>query len=232
MGPMILKIKTFIKEVGCYTKQFYEIIIGIATLITSIATILLMVNQNKLQEEANIINAATLSPCFHISQARIDYDGNGIKDTEILTVNNIGANLKAPTNIEISVYYKVKKYTPKTDITLTIPIDGYYWAQFPTEQLYGELTSAYLLNNWSKYIDFEQAIHSYSKGGIFYFVSKVDVIKIEYIDTLGISHKSYYQNNSLITEEVYYRIKKDATDTSYDVAKIDADEIIKLLDTI
>ena len=91
---MILKIKTFIKEVGCYTKQFYEIIIGIATLITSIATILLMVNQNKLQEEANIINAATLSPCFHISQARIDYDGNGIKDTEILTVNNIGANLK------------------------------------------------------------------------------------------------------------------------------------------
>ena len=60
----------------------------------------------------------------------------------------------------------------------------------------------------------------------------VDVIKIEYIDTLGISHKSYYQNNSLITEEVYYKIKKDATDTSYDVAKIDADEIIKLLDTI
>lgn len=232
MGSIIIKIKTFIKVVGCYTKQFYEVIIGIATLITSIATICLMVNQNKLQEEANKINTAAISPCFHISQVRIDHDGNSVKDTEVLTISNIGANLKAPTNIEIRVYYEIKKYTPKTDITLTIPIDGYYWAQFPTEQLCGELTSAYLLNNWSKYIDFEQAIHSYSKGTIFYFVSKVDLIKIEYIDILGKYHNSYYQNNSLITEEVYYKIKKDATDTSYDVAKIDADEIIKLLDTI
>ncbi len=233
MSAKSSKLKIVIQRVvKRYAKQYYEIIIGTATLITSIATILLMVNQNQLQEEANKINAATLSPCFHISQVRIDYDGDSIKDTEVLTVNNIGANLKAPTNIEIRVYYIIKKYAPKTNATLTVPINGYYWGQFPTEQLYGELTSAFLLNNWSNYIDFEQAIHSYSKGNIFYFASKIDLIKIEYIDILGKYHNSYYQNNSLITEEVYYQIKQDALDSSYDVAKIDADEIIKLLDTI
>ena len=191
-----------------------------------------MVNQNKLQEEANKINTAAISPCFHISQVRIDHDGNSVKDTEVLTISNIGANLKTPTDIEIRVYYNIKKYAPNANASILVPIDMYYGAQFPTYNLSGELTSAFLFNNLSYCIDFEAAIHSYSKGNIFYFVSKIDLIKIEYIDTLGKFHKSYYQNNSLITEEVYYKIKKDATDTSYDVAKIDADEIIKLLDTI
>lgn len=229
---MIPKIKTFIKEVGCYTKQFYEVIIGIATLITSIATICLMVNQNKLQEEANKINTAAISPCFHISQVRIDHDGNSVKDTEVLTISNIGANLKTPTDIDIRVYYNIKKHAPNANASILVPIDMYYGVQFPTYNLSGELTSAYFLNNWSQYIAFEQAIHSYSKGNIFYFVSKIDLIKIEYIDTLGKFHKTYYQNNILITEEAYDKIRQDALDIPYDFTKIDANEIIELFDTI
>lgn len=233
MSAKSSKLKIVIQRVvKRYAKQYYEIIIGTATLITSIATILLMVNQNQLQEEANKINAATLSPCFHISQVRIDYDGDSIKDTEVLTVNNIGANLKTPTDIEIRVYYNIKKYAPNANASILVPIDMYYGAQFPTYNLSGELTSAFLLNNWSNYIDFEQAIHSYSKGNIFYFASKIDLIKIEYIDTLGKFHKSYYQNNILITEEAYDKIRQEALDVPYNVTKIDANEIIELFDTI
>lgn len=232
MGSIIIKIKTFIKVVGCYTKQFYEVIIGIATLITSIATICLMVNQNKLQEEANKINTAAISPCFHISQDRIDHDGNSVKDTEVLTISNIGANLKTPADIEIRAYYNIKKYAPNANASILVPIDMYYGAQFPTYNLSGELTSAFLFNNLSYCIDFEAAIHSYSKGNIFYFVSKIDLIKIEYIDTLGEFHKSYYQNNILITEEAYDKIRQEALDVPYNVTKIDANEIIELFDTI
>ena len=232
MGSIIIKIKTFIKEVGCYTKQIYEVIIGIATLITSIATICLMVNQNELQNEANKINAAALSPCFYISYARIDSDSNNINDTEILTIDNIGANVKTPTNIKIRVYYNIKKHAPNVNASILVPINMYYGIQFPTNKLSGELTRVYFLNNWSQYIAFEQAIHSYSKGNIFYFASKIDLIKIEYIDTLGKFHKTYYQNNSLISEEAYNKITQDALDIPYDFTKIDANEIIELFDTI
>ena len=60
------KIKSFFHKIGLFVKESYEIILGVGTFITSIATIYLMCIQNNIQSEANRMHAVENAPHFSI----------------------------------------------------------------------------------------------------------------------------------------------------------------------
>lgn len=224
------KIKSFFHKIGLFVKESYEIILGVGTFITSIATIYLMCIQNNIQSEANRMHAVENAPHFSIQYEMLDRDSDKLYDTKIINIFNVGNRLSQPANFKIHVYYEVEKIDSIGQKRVFIPINGFYHAQFRTQALDGELLQGYLPNNWLHFFELDREMMFASKGRLFYKITPMDLIQIDYVDIYGNEKTAYYQDEYLISEQVYNDILKTAIDVSYDVEKITKDDIILILE--
>lgn len=224
------KIKSCFHKLGVFIKESYQIILGIGTLITSIATIYLMCIQNNIQSEANRMQIIENSPLFSIEYELLDMNADSIYDTEIIEISNIKNHLSQPATIDIKVFYKVEKIDSIERKNVILPIDAFYWVQYPTTSLDGKLLTGYLIDNWNCYVDLKRTAMLKSGGRLYYDITKYDLIKIDYVDIYNNEKTAYFQDKHPISERFYNDFINNAIDTLYDVEKISMDDIILILE--
>lgn len=224
------KIKSCFHKLGVFIKESYQIILGIGTLITSIATIYLMYIQNDIQSEANRMHIIENLPLFSVEYELLDMNKDSIYDTRVIEIYNLKNYLSQPASIDINVFYKVEKIDSVERKNVILPIDAFYWVQYPTTSLEGKLLTGYLIDNWNCYVDLKRAAMLKSGGRIYYDITKYDLIKIDYVDIYNNENTAYFQDKHPISERFYNDFINNAIDTLYDVEKISMDDIILILE--
>ncbi len=222
------KIKSCFHKLGVFIKESYQIILGIGTLITSIATIYLMCIQNNIQSEANKMHIIENSPLFSVEYELLDMNKDSMYDTRIIEIYNIKSHLSQPASIDIKVFYKVEKMDSIERKNIIIPINAFYWAQYPTTSLEGKLLTGYLIDNWSSYVDLKRAVMLESRGRTFYDITKYDLIKIDYVDIYNNEKTAYFQDEHPIPEQFYNDFINNAIEVFYDVEKITIEDIVSI----
>ena len=172
------KIKSCFHKLGVFIKESYQIILGIGTLITSIATIYLMYIQNDIQSEANRMHIIENLPLFSVEYELLDMNKDSIYDTRVIEIYNLKNYLSQPASIDINVFYKVEKIDSVERKNVILPIDAFYWVQYPTTSLEGKLLTGYLIDNWNCYVDLKRAAMLKSGGRIYYDITKYDLFII------------------------------------------------------
>lgn len=223
-------IKSCFHKLGVFIKESYQIILGIGTLITSIATIYLMCIQNNIQSEANRMQIIENSPLFSIEYELLDMNVDSIYDTEIIEISNIKNHLSQSASIDIKVFYKVEKINSTERRNIIIPINAFYWVQYHTTSLNGKLLTGYLIGNWEYYVDLRRAAMLESKERTFYDITKCNLIKIDYVDIYNNEKTIYFQDKNPISEQFYNEFIHNAINTYYDVEKISMDDVILILE--
>lgn len=224
------KIKSFFLVKRKFVKGLYEVILGCTTLITSIATIYLMCIQNDIQSEANRMHIIENSPLFSVEYELLDMNKDSIYDTRIIEIYNLKNYLSQPATIDIKVFYKVEKIDSIERKNVILPIDAFYWRQYPTTSLDGKLLTGYLIDNWNCYVDLKRTAMLKSGGRLYYDITKYDLIKIDYVDIYNNEKTAYFQDKHPISERFYNDFINNAIDTLYDVEKISMDDIILILE--
>lgn len=224
------KIKSFFLVKRKFVKVLYEVILSCTTLITSIATIYLMCIQNDIQSEANRMHIIENSPLFSVEYELLDMNKDSIYDTRVIEIYNLKNYLSQPASIDINVFYKVEKIDSVERKNVILPINAFYWVQYPTTSLEGKLLTGYLIDNWNCYVDLKRAAMLKSSGRIYYDITKYDLIKIDYVDIYNNENTAYFQDKHPISERFYNDFINNAIDTLYDVEKISMDDIILILE--
>ena len=224
------KIKSCFHKLGVFIKESYQIILGIGTLITSIATIYLMCIQNDIQSEANRMHIIENLPLFSVEYELLDMNEDSIYDTRVIEIYNLKNYLSQPASIDINVFYKVEKIDSVERKNVILPINAFYWVQYPTTSLEGKLLTGYLIDNWNCYVDLKRAAMLKSGGKIYYDITKYDLIKIDYVDIYNNEKTAYFQDKNPISEQFYNEFIHNAINTYYDVEKISMDDVILILE--
>ena len=207
-------IGKFFNTIGIFFKNSYSVIIGIGTLITSIATIYLMSIQNDLQSKSNEIQKIANMPHFSIDYETIDLDSNEIYDTQYIEISNIGKPTYGPVSVDLRVFYEVAN---SNSVKKVIPITGFYNLRFTTDALEGKLFRASYPYNLPYFVDL------YRLNG--YQVQKLDLLRIDYMDIYATKHSVFYKDQRIISEQEYNDIIHSAIDKCYKYDEITEEDI-------
>lgn len=211
------KVRKVFNTIGSFFQKSYSVIIGIGTLITSIATIYLMSIQNNLQLKSNEIQRVANLPHFSVKYYTSDLNSDEIPETEYIEISNIGKPTYSPTSVTLNFFYDVRN---KNGETRRIPITGYYNLRFVTDALEGRIFKASNPYNFQDYISTERTSN--------FYVQKMTLVRIDYTDIYVTRHSLFYKENRVISEQEYNDIINSAIEQSYKHDEITEQDLIAL----
>lgn len=204
-------------------------IIGIGTIVVGIATIIVMNRQTTIVARQTSLQYAAQQPIFRISTEYQDWDDKK-NDTQIITIFNDGNPVKHITNIKVETFFGVDATKDRVQKNIILPITAYYFASSTSSNLTGQIFTAFFINNNYRFHELYREAMKHTKGENYYFLSKFDLIKIEYIDVNSLSNTVLYKNREPINREIYDSIIDATSKYKYDVfdiEKITFDDILK-----
>jgi hypothetical protein len=223
MIKIIIKFRSLLQRNKIFFEVFSYLVIGIAGVYFSYS-------QWDTNRKQVAMQKSEMQPVFRITFTLYKDSLSGVYNTEMFEIYNDGKPIKS-FNYKIDTYYEIEHISQEKNIKRTcfIPILGFYWAQFPTDNFMGKLSSGFLTNNNLECDRVYQECMQQSKGTEFYFINKFSLIKIDYKDLNDALHSVYFKDRMSISLDVYNELfikpKELKTDIPIDVDKVTLDII-------
>ena len=202
-----------------------SIIVGFATIITSIATIIVAKNQSKLSEIQNQMQNRINQPIFEVRTYQTQDGNDGKYGTEFLEVNNVGANIVSCA-VDPTAFFILSRIENGQKNSLYMKIEDYFYASSHDSENEKNIHRSFCPGNNRVFCEGYMAAVEDSKGSdVLYFFDKTILIKVEYKDIFGANHIVYYQDKREIDEEAYKyyfsKAQEDFPDWSITLNNID-----------
>lgn len=181
-------------------------VLCVTTLIATGTNYYLVRKQNQLSEEQTKVQRDLSQPVFKIS-TKFEQDlDDGKWGTEILTISNVGHSTSQPCDTDVRVFFKFIRSDGVKKDSVIASVDDYfnlaYRGNTGDEDVYsacGQGSNRIYANLYHEaVIDGKEGEKRY-----YYFIEKLVMIKISYVDIHGESHVKYYNNKIGITEGNY-----------------------------
>lgn len=187
MKEILGKCNTFFKEYGHtieFVFRFLELCIvgGVGIYLAFIA--------NNISERSYELSYIETQPKFSVSSSLVDYDDDGILDTDYLVINYVDGDY-SNISIEKRVFLN---YRVKNEIDdKSIMINGYYYANEHHSDVEEPLLQlSFCVNNWDWYVTLDQGA-SWENDGL--MITRLDkYVRISYTDILGERRYQYYKS--------------------------------------
>lgn len=177
-------------------------IVGIASIITSVVSCYVMIQQNAIYEKQTEILKSQNQPTFEINIYQQGDTTDGMCDTEILEVRNIGARMRS-CNTSTTVFFALScQHAAKQDAIIA-EVRDYFMNQEPNSNDYGVVEKCWYPKNYLFFCKGRDAAMQDSHDGISYTYNRIFLTKIEYKDILGEDHVVYFVNKNEVNEENY-----------------------------
>lgn len=219
----IVTLRLFLERNKIFFEVFSYLIIGIAGIYFSFT-------QWKTNQQQIEMQTSELQPIFRITFTLYKDTLSNVYNTEIFEIYNDGKPLKS-FDYDIQTFYKIDYISQKKNInkSFSIPIVGFYFAQFPLHNSTGLLLRGFLKNNNSDFKRVYDECMNQSTDSDFYNVSHYSLFKIDYIDLTDTKHTLYFKNREQISYEIYNELinkqKELKSDIPIDVGKVTLDII-------
>lgn len=180
----------------------FTIVVGIATIITSLVNVYLVKCQLDINKEQNALQKSQSQPIFDISVRQQQDGDDGKYGTDVLEVCNIGTKVKY-CKVETSVFFCLSKHYLSHRDSLYAEIKDYFFATVNSNVGDGLIMQQWCPGNNRIFCEgYNEAIND-SHDGIYYFYDKVILLKIDYKDISDENHTQYYKGNLQIRKEQY-----------------------------
>lgn len=205
-----LENKTIEKVVGIST-----IMTGIASIVVGGVSLYVMVSQKSTQELLLQIQKNEHQPTFAVNYHLIKDENSGTYNSEEFKIENIGERMKALTQLQVRSFVKVdySHFDKNIYFTTYIPLSYYFNATVRTGNLQGVILysvgSEYLKNNLkvsNLYMEAVEYSKEHEKEHV--DISRIDLIKIAYIDIYNDENVQYMNKNQPIDETFYNQVMK------------------------
>ena len=201
-----------------------NIIIAVASVATAIVTAIVLYKQYELQISTN-------QPLFRINVLYEDYDKDNKTDTERIQIYNDGAPVKYISSPSIRTLFLLKIASKKENKHFIKCYEFINYCRYGKfhKNLKGIIRDGYAPNNLSKYQTLCNDINNYSDQDIKYSLTKLFIIKIEYIDVNGVNNVRYFANNEPIKKKQYNKIVSmiENTDAEFSISTIKAKDLLE-----
>lgn len=192
----ITRFRSFLEK----NKIFFEIT---ASLFIGGASVLLSYSALSINDKMLLATEVSALPHLSIgSRAQKDNETHKYSEEELFLSNN-GAPL---TNLDwqTKTFVVIESSNLQRQLVL-LPVNGYYFAQFTTNNVVGELSSKVGRQNLQKFSSLYQEVLDYNNSQSntldYYFVKIITVSRVEYEDRLGRRDVVYFRDNKKISEE-------------------------------
>lgn len=218
-----------------------NIILGISSFLTAIATAIVLFKQHKLQIKQHLLEKDKLNAQQMEHQPLFQFK----KTDEMLTITNAGSELSAPVNVKLHSMIVINSEKFLDDdfqkCVCCCPVLYYDRMMSSTGQLKGDVAVAkfksedytILINKVSdleKYLcDFRNTPDNAPMINV-YYIDIVDVIQIDYVDMYQISRTAYFWNSQPISKTRFDQLVELSTHVPnglYSAKDININDIIE-----
>lgn len=189
------------------------LLIGIATLITSIVSIHVMVSQNKISQEQTDIQKCQVQPIFSIVVHQLQDMDDGKYGTDVLDVRNVGAKILEST-VDVNVFFRLSRHAVSDNDTIYFEVLDYFNASSSDKSGKELIKSTFGVSNNRLFCNLYQQAIDTSHDGVVYFLDKVILTKITYRDVLKKEHTLYFERETEIDQQQYQKYFASAQLTS------------------
>lgn len=210
------------------------IIVGFATIVTSITSVILTKHQIKISEKQNQMQDLMNQPIFEISLSQQQDSDDGLYGTDILEINNIGDKMTS-CDVSVSVFFCLSKYNDGIIDTLNIKVDDYFLFRCRDYANQNNVNCFVCPGNNRIFANgYLAAIEDSKKGDAIYFYDMVILVRIVYKDKFKKEHTLYFNEKNEIDETTYNyyfeKSEKDFDHISYRLDEVNYSEMKELLD--
>lgn len=185
-------------------QMVFTIVVGIATIITSIVNVYLVKCQLDINKEQTALQKSQNQPIFDILIKQQQDSDDGKYGTDVLEVRNVGSKVKY-CNVKSTVFFCLSKHYFSQGDSLYAEIKDYFHATVNSNVGDGLIMQKWCPGNNRIFCEgYNEAIHD-SHDGFYYFYDKIILLKIDYQDILNEKHTQYYKDNIQISEAQYNR---------------------------
>jgi hypothetical protein len=215
-------MKNFLISNKIYVEVFSYFFLGIMALVVSITQV--AISKSELEIHKN-----ELLPIFRVDYNYLKPDTIEYYDTQVLTISNEGKPIKS-FKYDINTYYRFEISTRNSQTEILIPVQGFYFARFNTNNSTGKLLEAFGKGNNKIYHQLYLDCMSLTKNDTYVFIDLVSVFKLSYIDINNKKCITYLDNGGHdISEWDYLQITQEKTrkfkDSLYHYYEIDSNFI-------
>lgn len=179
-----------------------SIVIGIASILTSVVSITIMKQQSRLAEEQNEMQKLQNQPIFDICVYQQQDSDDGKYGTDILEIRNIGEKMTS-CEITTNVYFAISYHNQNTRDTIYAEVKDYFMVAVHNGNDKVLVEKRWCAGNNRVFCEGYDASMKDSKDGVYYFYDKIVLIKIEYTDILREKHTLYFKHGKEIKESEY-----------------------------
>lgn len=179
-----------------------SIVVGIATIITSVVNLYLVKCQVNLTKEQSNIQKSQNQPIFDINIKQQKNGNDGKYDTDILEVRNIGSKVLA-CKVNTDVFFCLSRHDHNHNDSIYAHVVDYFFVT--TNNIVGDgmITQQWCPDNNRIFCDgYFQSLKD-SHDGIYYFYEKIVLLKIDYEDIMHENHTLYYKGDLQINKDQY-----------------------------
>lgn len=193
-----------------------DVLIAIATLITSIVACNISKVQTEISRSQLEAQKKENQPLFEIRKSYLDYDNDGVLDTECFRMNITKNDVRNIHNIHIQTYFKLDVTSHNNEVnTIFVPVLDYYKSYGLPYHLTGEVLSDTTPDNFKAFIDFQvdcitKGINERVMKRKHYSCNKIDFFVIEYTDIYGDYRKECFEDTSYCTQERFFDIDQQS----------------------
>lgn len=211
--------------------NIFTIILGVSSIITAIATIRALRIQNKIQQDAVVLQQKSQQPVFKILYELKDFDDDSKYDTNIIHIHNEGNAVLYIRDISIKTFFTLEAYRK----TYQFEVMGYYYSRHESQSLVGELLVGYYGSNHYSFCNlYDETMKKTHLTGNFYAISHMDLIKIEYVDINQKTYSIFYKNREPITDKDYQDLCSQTINPNdqLDIDKVKLDDMLHYIDSL
>ena len=201
-------------------------IFSLVATIISILSLIISCRQNNRQ---NSFQKKENQPIFDIKSHVISTKKDGVYDTDVLEIKNIGREASSIEKIELVTFINLKiSLIPKEKI-LYIPIYGYYVFSYNQERLVGDIMTNITTGNNSDYFDFYMECLNNSKDLLYYNSDLLKFVVIHYTDIYDEKHVVYFESGKKCSEEYYLDVVQKSKEVfkwiEFDIHKLKLEDL-------
>lgn len=177
-------------------------VLGVATLIVSIVSVLFLCRQTKINERLSRLQVAIEQPFYRISTLLERDSNDGTYGTEHLIVENKGFH-NVSSKISRTVLFKLTKNHMGNSESVFINVGDYFYLTESTEN------DEVVYHSWGKgnnsvfFNLYMEALKDRDVEEIFYWLEKVILVQIEYTDVLKDNRSVYFIDKEEVDRNAY-----------------------------
>ncbi len=201
-----MKMTDFIINNKEWLTILFSFIICLSTLIATVVNFYLVNKQNKISEEQMNLQRDLSQPVFKIS-TKLEQDlDDGKWGTDILVISNVGHSASQPCDTEVRTFFKLTCSDGINKDSVIASVEDYFNLAYRGNTGDEEVYSAIGQGSNRVYANiYHEALRDGKDGERrkYYFLEKLIMIKIKYVDIHNESHTRYYCNHIMISEDDY-----------------------------